>query len=49
MRPADVPAAFRREAPTRTVERMVKYASEAGWSEIAGELAEAKFVAEQEG
>lgn len=49
MRPADVPEAFRREAPARTLERMVKYAGEAGWSEIAGELAAAKFVAEQEG
>ncbi|SHN28868.1 Wadjet anti-phage system protein JetD domain-containing protein [Rhizobacter sp. OV335] len=49
MRPADVPKAFRRNAPARTVERMVKYAGEAGWSEIAGELGEAKFVAEQEG
>lgn len=49
MRPADVPEAFRREAPPRTVERMVQYAGEAGWREIAVELAEAKFVAEQEG
>jgi len=49
MRPVDVPEAFRREAPARTVERMVKYAGEAGWNEIADELAEAKFVAEQEG
>jgi len=49
MRPADVPDSLRRVAPTRTLDRMVKYASEAGWSDIAHELAEAKLVAEQEG
>lgn len=49
MHPADVPKDFRREAPARTVERMVKYASEAGWDEIAHEVALAKIVAEQEG
>lgn len=49
MRPADVPEGLRREAPALTVERMVKYAGDAGWPDIAGELAEAKIVAEQEG
>lgn len=49
MRPADVPESLRRAAPTRTLERMVKYADEAGWNNIAHELAEAKFIAEQEG
>jgi hypothetical protein len=49
MRPADVTESLRRAAPAGTVERMVKYASEAGWSDIAHELAEAKIVAEQEG
>jgi len=49
MRPADVPESLRRAAPTRTVDRMVKYASDAGWNHIAHELAEAKLVAEQEG
>ena len=49
MRPADVPDSQRRVAPTRTVDRMVKYAGEAGWNDIAHELAEAKLVAEQEG
>jgi hypothetical protein len=49
MRPADVPESLRRAAPARTVERMVMYAGEAGWHDIAQELAEAKFVAEQEG
>lgn len=49
MRPADVPDSLRRAAPTRTVDRMVKYAGEAGWNDIAHELAEAKLVAEQEG
>lgn len=49
MRPADVPESQRRKASAHTVERMVKYASEAGWSDIAHELKKAKFVAEQEG
>ena len=49
MNPADVAESQRRPAPTRTVERMVKYAGEAGWGEIAQELADAKIVAEQEG
>eukprot|EP01031_Cornospumella_fuschlensis_P007302 gene7302-9050_t len=37
MRPADVPQGLRREATPRTVERMVKYADEAGWGAIADE------------
>lgn len=49
MRPVDVPDSLRRVAPMRTVNRMVKYAGEAGWEDIAHELAEAKLVAEQEG
>ncbi len=49
MRPADVPESQRRAAPARTVERMVKYAGEAAWNDIAQELAQAKLVAEQEG
>ena len=49
MRPTDVPEALRRSAPARTVQRMVKYAGEAGWNDLAHELAEAKLVAEQEG
>lgn len=49
MRPRDVPESLRRPASARTVERMVKYADEAGWSDIAQELAAARFVAEQEG
>jgi hypothetical protein len=49
MRPMDVPESLRRPASARTVERMAKYAWEAGWGNIAHELAEAKFVAEQEG
>ncbi|MFT7773353.1 Wadjet anti-phage system protein JetD domain-containing protein [Roseateles sp.] len=49
MRPADVPEPFRREASARTVDRMVRFAGDAGWDQIAQELAEAKFVAEQEG
>lgn len=49
MRPAHVSESLRRAAPARTVERMVKYAADAGWNDIAHELAEAKVVAEQEG
>lgn len=49
MRPSDVPEMLRRAAPSRTVEQMVKYAHEAGWDDLALELAETKFVAEQEG
>lgn len=49
MRPADIPESLRRPAPMRTVDQMVKYAGEAGWNDIALELAEAKLVAEQEG
>jgi hypothetical protein len=49
MHPADVPEGLRREAPARTVERMVRYAEEAGWADVARELAQAKIVAEQEG
>lgn len=49
MRPADVPESLRRPAPAPTLERMVNYAREAGWSDLAQELAEAKLVAEQEG
>lgn len=49
MRPADVPESLRRQAPIRTLSQMVKYAGEAGWNNIAHELAEAKLVAEQEG
>jgi hypothetical protein len=49
MRPADVPPSLRRAASERTVEKMTKYAYEAGWSDIAHELTEAKLVAEQEG
>lgn len=49
MRPSDVPESLRRAAPTRTVERMAKYAHEAGWNDLARELVEVRIVAEQEG
>jgi hypothetical protein len=49
MRPADIPESLRRAAQPRTVDRMVKYAGEAGWNDIAHELAEARLMAEQEG
>jgi len=49
MSPAEIPESVRRAAPARTVERMAKYAREAGWNDVADELTEAKLVAEQEG
>lgn len=49
MSPADVPEELRRVASVRTVERMVKYATEAGWREIADKVGHAGIVAEQEG
>ena len=49
MHPSDIPESQRRDAPARSVIRMVKYAGEAGWYDIARALAEAKLVAEQEG
>lgn len=49
MRPADVPESQRRKASKRTVERMAKYADDAGWNDIALELKKTQFVAEQEG
>lgn len=49
MRPADVTESLRRAAPIRTVERMAKYARDAGWNGLAVELEHAKIVAEQEG
>jgi len=49
MHPSDIPDVLRRDAPPQTVEKMVKYASESGWEEIAREVAEAKIMAEQEG
>lgn len=49
MRPADVPESLRRVAPKRTLDRMVDYAAQAGWNDVAKELVEAGLVAEQEG
>jgi hypothetical protein len=49
MRPLDVPQDLRRNASARTVARMVKYAAEAGWHEVAQEVAQMGIVAEQEG
>lgn len=49
MRPSDVPPDLCRKASARTIERMVKYAGEAGWNDIAREVAQAGIVAEQEG
>lgn len=49
MRPGDIPESQRRAATSYVVERMAKYALEAGWQGLANELVEARIVAEQEG
>lgn len=49
MRPSDIPKSQQRPAVPSVVERMVKYASEAGWHDLALELANTRTVAEQEG
>ncbi|WP_297913101.1 Wadjet anti-phage system protein JetD domain-containing protein [Thiomonas sp.] len=49
MRPSDVPQSQRRPAASRTLKRMAKFARDAGWAELAGEIEQAGIVAEQEG
>ncbi|ODV40614.1 hypothetical protein AWV79_06015 [Cupriavidus sp. UYMMa02A] len=49
MRPSEIPDAQQRPAAPGVVERMVKYAIEADWHDLALELAAAKIIAEQEG
>lgn len=49
MRPLDVPTEQRREAKDATVARMAAFAREAGWVDVATEVEECRFVAEQEG
>lgn len=49
MRPLDIPKSQQRPAAPGVAERMAKYASEAGWHDLALELVNAKIVAEQEG
>lgn len=49
MRPSDVPQSQRRPATPRTVQRMAKFARDAGWGELADEIEKAGITAEQEG
>jgi hypothetical protein len=49
MRPSDVPQSQRRPAAPRTVQRMAKFARDAGWRELAYEIETTGIVAEQEG
>jgi Uncharacterized protein conserved in bacteria C-term(DUF2220) len=49
MAPGDVPEAQRRPAAAPVIERMVKFAQDAGWADLARQLATAGIVAEQEG
>lgn len=49
MHPDEIPAAQRRPATDRTVERMARFAEQARWLELAAAIRNARFVAEQEG
>lgn len=49
MRPSDVPQSQRRSAASRTLQRMARFARDAGWGGLADEIAQAGIVAEQEG
>jgi hypothetical protein len=49
MRPSDVPQSQRRSAAPRTLQRMARFARDAGWGGLADEIAQAGIVAEQEG
>ena len=49
MRPGDVPPSQRRPAAEHTLQRMTAFAREAGWADLADEIAQAGIVAEQEG
>lgn len=49
MHPDDVQSTQRRAASAHVVERMVAFALEAGWRDLAEAIALARFVAEQEG
>jgi hypothetical protein len=49
MRPSDIPESMRVAAPPATCARMARWAEAAGWIRLREEVAEAGFVAEQEG
>lgn len=49
MKPSEVPGSQRRDASGKVVERMGRYAQAAGWHDVAAEILEHRFVAEQEG
>lgn len=49
MKPSDVPSGQRRAASDKTVNRMRRFAEAAGWHDIAAEIFQQRFVAEQEG
>lgn len=49
MKPSEVPESQRREASGKVIERMRRYAQAAGWHDIATDILEHRFVAEQEG
>jgi len=49
MHPDDINPSQRRPATDRTIERMVAFAEQANWHEIAEAIRSARFIAEQEG
>ena len=49
MKPSEVPGSQRRDASGKVIERMGRYAQAAGWHDVAAEILEHRFVAEQEG
>lgn len=48
MHPQDVPPEHRRPANPKTIERMVYFARQAGWDDVAEEIEKAGFTVEQE-
>lgn len=48
MNPSDVPDSAQRQASDGTIERMCKYAAQAGWVDIAGAIREKGITVEQE-
>lgn len=49
MKPSEVPINQRRDASDKTVDRMRQFAEIAGWHDIAAEVFQQRFTAEQEG
>ncbi len=49
MKPSEVPLSQRRDASDRTIDRMRRFAEVAGWHDIAEEIFQLRFIAEQEG